>query len=125
MPDSKRLFILLTLSLRLVICVQMDQVEAFIQRPPRRRKLKCSRRVRTCSRRTSKSGTSADEMMKPSDMKDVSTILVGDQFHKFQNLFKSLNALPKSASESDRIKQKRRFRVGRFFALIDSLYTGG
>ena len=107
MPDSKRLFILLTLLL-LVICVQMDQVEAFIQRPPRRRKLKCSRRVRTCSRRRGKSETNADEMMKPSDMKDVSTILVGDQFHKFQNLFKSLNALPKSASERVQNQTKKK-----------------
>ena len=46
--------------------------------------------------------------MKPSDMKDVSTILVGNQFYKFQNLFKSLNVLPKSASESVENQAKKK-----------------
>lgn len=52
--------------------------------------------------------------MKPSDMKDVSTILVGDQFYKFQKLFKSLNVLPKSASESVQNQTKKKISVGRF-----------
>ena len=58
--DSRRLFILLTFLL-LIICVLMDQGGAF-DRPTRRRRRSCSRRLKRCSRRRSKSGIKADDI---------------------------------------------------------------
>ena len=79
--DSKRLFILLTI-FTLIICVLMDQGGAF-DRPTRRRprSRSCSRRLKGCSRRRSSSGIKAEDI-RPIDINDVSTILVGVQFLK-------------------------------------------
>ena len=84
---SKRLFILLTLLL-LLICVLMENGEAF-DRPQKGRRRRF-RRVRRCSRRKNNCGTKVDDI-KPLDMNHVSTILVCDQFYNIQYLLKSLS----------------------------------
>ena len=104
--DSKHLFILLTFLL-LLVCVLMDQDEAFELRPPRRRTRRCVRRMKRCSRRRIRRGKKAD-VIKPLDMNIVSKILVGDQCYNFQSIFKKL-----SVREHSELNKQNRKSLGR------------
>ena len=53
--------------------------------PTRRRRRRCFRRLKMCSRRRSKGGIKRYQA--GSHINDVSPILVGDQFYKLQNIF--------------------------------------
>ena len=108
----------------------MDQGGAF-DRPTRRRRRSCSRRLKRCSRRRSKSGIKADDI-KHIEINDVSTILVGDLYYNFENLFKIINSLPnKISSENVQKKNQKEKIIARknfknFFPLTDRtvlLYT--
>ena len=121
--DSKRLFILLILLL-LVICVLVDQGEAFALRPPRKRKRRCFIRLKRCSKRRSRRGKKAD-VIKLSHVKDVSAILVGHQFYKFQNLSKIITCASKVSvrvrtekENNNKIFRRNNFRTFSFFSYI-------
>ena len=84
---TNRLVSLLTLLL-LVVCVLMDQEEAFELRPPRRKRQICVRSLERCSRRRSKRETKAD-IINPLDMNDAWTILIGVPFISSKTFSKS------------------------------------
>ena len=49
------------------------------------------------------------QMISSTEINDVSTILVGDQYYNFENLFKIINALPNKIS-SENVQKKTRKR---------------
>ena len=85
----------------------MDQGGAF-DRPRRRRRRRCVRRFRRCSRRSSRRETKAD-VIKPLDMNDAWTILVGVQFISSKTISKShYMGFHNHSPRTYRNKQKRR-----------------
>ena len=82
-------------------------------RPPRRKRRKCVRRLERCSRRRSKRETKAD-VIRPLDMNDARTILVGVQFISFKTFSKShYMGFHNNRQKTYKNQQKRRSLVGR------------